>query len=140
MNRRVARLRAVQALYQMNLIGLEAEQAIENTVSAEEEASPFFEELIYGTQEKQEAVDHVLAQNLKGYTLDRLGYVDRSIARMALYEMLYIDDIPMNVTLNEAIELAKAFGGEDAGRFMNGVLSNSFDTAMKQKTDETEKE
>ncbi|MFS0787222.1 transcription antitermination factor NusB [Shouchella sp. 1P09AA] len=133
MNRRVARLRAVQALYQLSLVStLETSQAIENTLNHEEQASDFFLQLLEGTLQYQEHLDELLSQNLKGYTIDRLGHVDRSIARMALYEMLYIDDIEKNITLNEAIELAKAYGGQEAGRFMNGVLSGAHETALKK--------
>lgn len=135
MNRRIARLRAVQTLYQLSLVAsIEIEQAIQNTLSDEEEPNEFYESLVYGTLEHREEIDGYLSDHLKGYTIDRLGHVDRTIARMSLYEMLYIDDIEMNITLNEAIELAKAFGGQDAGRFMNGVLSNSYDGAMKKRT------
>ncbi|GIN16065.1 N utilization substance protein B [Shouchella clausii] len=133
MNRRVARLRAVQTLYQLTLIDINVDKAIENTLNDEEEPSEFYNTLVYGTLEHQDEIDGYLSGNLKGYTLDRLGHVDRAIARMGLFEMLYLDDIPVNVTLNEAIELAKAFGGTDAGRFINGVLSNSYDMAMKNK-------
>ncbi|WP_078391683.1 transcription antitermination factor NusB [Shouchella patagoniensis] len=132
MNRRVARLRAVQTLYQLSLIStIEVDQAIQNTLNDEEEPSDFYKQLLYGTLEHKAEIDSYLSGNLKGYTLDRLGHVDRAIARMSLFEMLYIDDIQMNITLNEAIELAKAFGGIDAGRFMNGVLSNSYEAAIK---------
>ncbi|GAF13673.1 transcription termination protein NusB [Bacillus sp. JCM 19046] len=134
MNRRVARLRAVQTLYQLSLVAsIEVEQAIENTLSNEEEPNEFYHALVYGTLEKRDEIDGYLSGHLKGYTIDRLGHVDRAIARMSLYEMLYIEDIEMNISLNEAIELAKAFGGQDAGRFMNGVLSNAYDGALKNK-------
>ncbi|SDC04793.1 transcription antitermination factor NusB [Shouchella lonarensis] len=133
MNRRVARLRAVQTLYQVNLIQTDVDRAMKNTLSPEDEPSAFFEELVNGTLAHTTQLDAWLSKNIKGYTLDRLGYVDRAIARMALFEMLYIEDIPFNVTLNEAIELAKAFGGEDAGRFMNGVLHHSYEMATQKK-------
>ncbi len=70
----------------------------------------------------------MISANLQGWTLERMGHVDRAIARMAMYEIKFIDDIPVNVTFNEAIELAKAFGGQDAGKFINGVLSKSIET------------
>ncbi|GAF22667.1 MULTISPECIES: transcription antitermination factor NusB [Shouchella] len=132
MNRRVARLRAVQVLYQLSLVStLTVDQAIENTLTEEEESNEFFLDLVKGTLTYKEQLDHFISQNLKGYTIDRLGHVDRSIVRMALYEMLYIEDIEKNISLNEAIELAKAFGGQESGRFMNGVLSGAYETALK---------
>ncbi|AIC95021.1 MULTISPECIES: transcription antitermination factor NusB [Shouchella] len=134
MNRRVARLRAVQVLYQLSLVStLTVDQAIESTLTEEEESNEFFLDLVKGTLTYKEQLDHFISQNLKGYTIDRLGHVDRSIVRMALYEMLYIDDIEKNISLNEAIELAKAFGGQESGRFMNGVLSGAYETALKDR-------
>jgi transcription antitermination protein NusB len=128
MNRRVARLRAAQALYQMDLTNSDIESAIESVLDDNEEQSEFFKQLIYGTTEKREKIDETISANLKGWTISRMGHVDRAIIRMAMFEMLEVEDIPVNVTFNEAIELAKAFGGEEAGRFVNGVLSKSIET------------
>ncbi|WP_368503854.1 transcription antitermination factor NusB [Alkalihalophilus sp. As8PL] len=128
MNRRVARLRAAQALYQMDLTNSDIESAIESVLDDNEEQSEFFKQLIYGTTEKREKIDETISVNLKGWTISRMGHVDRAIIRMAMFEMLEVEDIPVNVTFNEAIELAKAFGGEEAGRFVNGVLSKSIET------------
>lgn len=130
MNRRLARLRAAQALYQMDIIKAEPELAIESVLDEDERPNAFLQQLVHGTLEHKEELDGWISSNLQGYTIERMGHVDRAIARMALYEMKYIEDIPVNVTFNEAIELAKAFGGEEAGRFMNGVLSNSLDMML----------
>ncbi|MDQ0208961.1 transcription antitermination factor NusB [Alkalicoccobacillus murimartini] len=127
MNRRVARLRAAQALYQIDVTKVEPELAMDSVMDDEEQATEFFHQLVHGTIDKKQELDGWISSNLLGYTIERMGHVDRAIARMALFEMKYIEDIPVNVTFNEAIELAKAFGGEEAGRFMNGVLSNSVD-------------
>lgn len=122
-NRRLARLRAVQALFQIDLTGIEWNIALENTLEEEETLMPFMEQLVSGTVDNLEAIDEIIKACLQNWSLDRVGNVDRSILRMAVYEMKYVEDIPMNVTLNEAIELGKAFGGEESGRFINGVLS-----------------
>lgn len=128
MNRRVARLRAAQALYQMDLAKSDAEQAIESVLDEGEEASEFFLELVNGTSTYLPTIDEIIAKSLQGWTINRMGLVDRAIVRMMVFEMKYIDDIPVNVTLNEAIELAKAFGGEESGKFVNGVLSKALET------------
>lgn len=125
MNRRLARLRAVQALFQMDFSEVEWQEAIENTLDEGEVASSFLEELVTGTLEHKEEIDRILRDSLTNWTLERVGNVDRAVLRMALYEMKYVTDIPQNVSFNEAIELAKAFGGEDSGRFVNGVLSKA---------------
>ncbi|WP_026674915.1 transcription antitermination factor NusB [Alkalihalobacterium bogoriense] len=124
MNRRLARLRAVQALFQIDLTGSQWQEAIESTLDENEETSPFLENLVQGTLEHKPEIDSILKKNIENWSLERVGNVDRAILRMAIYEILHIEDIPKNVTFNEAIELGKAFGGEESGRFINGVLSN----------------
>ncbi|KGA97900.1 transcription antitermination protein NusB [Alkalihalobacillus alcalophilus ATCC 27647 = CGMCC 1.3604] len=131
MNRRVARLRAAQALYQMDVAQSEPNEALESVLDTGEEASGFLKDLIFGTVEHKAELDTIISANLVGWTIERMGHVDRAITRMALYEMQYIDDIPKNVTFNEAIELAKAFGGEESGKFINGVLSKSMEELNK---------
>lgn len=66
----------------------------------------------------------MISGHLVNWKLDRIANVDRAILRLAVYEMVYSDDIPANVSLNEAIELAKRFGDDKAAKFVNGVLSN----------------
>ncbi|WP_078552928.1 transcription antitermination factor NusB [Bacillus alkalicellulosilyticus] len=124
MNRRLARLRAVQALFQIDLTDAPWQEAVDNTLDEGEELTPFLEEIITGTLQHKESIDEILKKNIENWSLERVGNVDRAILRMAIHEMKYIDDIPKNVTFNEAIELGKAFGGEESGRFINGVLSN----------------
>lgn len=132
MNRRLARLRAVQALFQVDFTGVGWQVAIEDALDDGEVTSPFLEELVKGTLEHKEEIDQILRQSLTNWTLDRVGNVDRAVLRMALYEMKYVIDIPQNVSFNEAIELAKAFGGEDSGRFVNGVLSKAAEFLSKE--------
>ncbi|MGA9468231.1 MAG: transcription antitermination factor NusB, partial [Exiguobacterium marinum] len=71
-----------------------------------------------------EDIDALLVENLKNWRLDRLGNVERTILRMATFELLYVETIPENVTINEAVELAKSFADEEAGKLVNGVLGN----------------
>lgn len=129
MKRRTARERAMQALYQMDITGeLEPKVAVENTLDEGEETNEFLESLVVGFVENKEAIDEAIRQNLKKWKLERISIVDRSILRLAVYEMKYMEEIPHNVTINEAIEIAKTFGDEESRRFINGVLSNIKDT------------
>ncbi|PFS77660.1 N utilization substance protein NusB [Bacillus thuringiensis] len=129
MKRRTARERAMQALYQMDITGeLEPKVAVENTLDEGEETNAFLESLVVGFVENKEAIDEAIRQNLKKWKLERISIVDRSILRVAVYEMKYMEEIPHNVTINEAIEIAKTFGDEESRRFINGVLSNIKDT------------
>ena len=129
MKRRTARERAMQALYQMDITGeLEPKVAVENTLDEGEETNEFLESLVVGFVENKEAIDEAIRQNLKKWKLERISIVDRSILRVAVYEMKYMEEIPHNVTINEAIEIAKTFGDEESRRFIKGVLSNIKDT------------
>jgi N utilization substance protein B len=128
MNRRVARLRAAQALYQIDLTGSDSQVAIDSVLDEGEIPSTFMLDLVHGTLEHKGTIDPVISSSLQGWTLDRMGLVDRAIVRMTLFEMKYIEDIPVNVTFNEGIELAKAFGGEESGKFVNGVLSKAIES------------
>jgi N utilization substance protein B len=67
-------------------------------------------------------IDKLLQAYLTGWRIERLSKVDQQILRLAVYEMVYRDDVPARVAINEAIELAKRFGGEESGKFVNGVL------------------
>ena len=79
---------------------------------------------IRGTMEHIEEIDEKIEKNLVGWKLSRLSKVDLSILRLAVYEILYADDIPENVSINEAVELGKKYSDQTSGSFINGVLSN----------------
>lgn len=123
MNRRTAREKAVQSLFQIEVGKTETADAIENVLAEDEQLDAFLEALVRGTVEHKHDIDPLIEKNLKNWNIKRIGNVDRCILRMAVFELHYMDDIPRNVTLNEAVELAKLFGGEESGRFVNGVLS-----------------
>lgn len=78
---------------------------------------------MYGTTAHKEEVDSILSNNLENWTIDRIGNIDKAILRLAIYEMKYETSIPVNVSINEAIELAKIYGDDDSGKFINSVLS-----------------
>jgi N utilization substance protein B len=79
-------------------------------------------ELVAGTEEYLPSIDILLTEYLKGWKMDRLSKVDREILRLAVYEMIYREDVPPKVVVNEAIEMSKHFGTEESGKFVNGVL------------------
>ncbi|MCP6681096.1 transcription antitermination factor NusB [Bacillus nakamurai] len=123
MKRRTAREKALQALFQINVSDIAPNEAIRHALD-EEKTDSFFEQLVYGVIEHQIQLDEMISGHLVNWKLDRIANVDRAILRLAVYEMVYADDIPANVSLNEAIELAKRFGDDKAAKFVNGVLSN----------------
>jgi len=82
----------------------------------------FAQPLIDGMMEHLPQIDERIARYVENYNIERISPVDRNVLRLAIYEMLFRDDIPPVVSINEAIELAKTFGGSDSGRFVNGIL------------------
>ncbi len=128
MKRRLARIKTVQVLFQVDMSGTDKEEAINNVLEDNEMKDEFLETLVSGTLENLESIDQMFKSHLTNWKLERLGNVDRAVIRMALYEMMYLDEIPLNVSINEAIDVAKSFGGEESGKFVNGVLSKVAET------------
>lgn len=123
-----ARRQAVQALYSAEIndtTPVEAARSLAWVVEDENEGPllDYAYELVQGVQDNQSEIDSYLSGTSENWSLLRMPIVDRSILRLALYEMLHEPKVPVSVTINEAVELAKAFGGEDESpRFVNGVL------------------
>lgn len=123
MNRHQAREKAFQVLYQLDLNKNNPEDAIEYFLGEEEERNDFFLTLVKGVTSKIEAIDEAIKNNLTNWSLDRIATAEKTILRIATFELIYMDDIPEIVSINEAVELAKAYGDEKSGKFVNGVLS-----------------
>ena len=122
MKRREAREKAVQTLFQLEGTELTVEEAMAYTLE-DTKSNPFFEQLVQGTIANQEAIDASLVEKLENWSLGRLAKVDRTILRLAVYELLYTPETPQSVVLNEAIELSKVYGDDQSSKFINGVLS-----------------
>ncbi len=102
---------------------------------------PFMEELLVGAIERKDDLDLVIAKAAPEWPLDRIALVDRNVLRLGLYELLFADreKVPAKVAINEAIELAKSFGGENSGRFVNGVLGAVYKELGEPGKDEVSK-
>jgi N utilization substance protein B len=123
--RRRAREIALQVLYQREFSRSEIGEALAlfwDNFEVLKGAMGFSERLIRGVEEYRESLDQVIEQCSAHWKVDRMPHVDRTILRIAAYELLYCDDIPPKVTINEAIDIGKKFGSEDSGAFINGVL------------------
>ncbi|KAF0218931.1 MAG: N utilization substance protein [Geobacteraceae bacterium] len=123
--RREGRELALQALYSMDLNPTEmraALQLLKENVRASAGARAFAEELVAGVVANREAIDKSIEEKSKNWAISRMGKVDLNILRLAVCELLFRDDIPKNVTMNEAIEVAKKFGTEESPAFVNGIL------------------
>ncbi|MBI3070784.1 MAG: transcription antitermination factor NusB [Deltaproteobacteria bacterium] len=125
--RRRARECAVQILYQMDTNALPVEQALGHfwgSFAEGETDRAFVERIVRGATDNRAAIDERLATASKNWRLDRMPVVDRAILRAAAYELLFCDDIPARVAINEAIDIAKRFGSEESAPFVNGILDN----------------
>jgi len=121
MKRRKAREKALQALFQMDMSGIAPEDALNNVLETEK-PDEFLQELIYGTSANLKEIDQEISSRLERWSLERLGKVDLNVLRVGTYELKYTD-VPPNVAINEAVEVAKTFGDEKSGQFVNGILS-----------------
>lgn len=123
MKRSEARQKALQALFQLDSTELTVEEAIGHVLEEEQKSNAFLEKLVRGTTEQQTEIDAALEQKLEKWTLSRLPKIERTVLRLAVYELMFEPDTPNKVVLNEAIELCKTFGDEKSSKFVNGVLS-----------------
>jgi len=87
-----------------------------------EDVQSFASKLVMGSYKHLKKIDSILEKFSEHWTLERISAIDRNILRSAIYELLYENEIPSNVTINEAIDVGKKFGSEDSGAFINGIL------------------
>ncbi|HHY37904.1 MAG TPA: transcription antitermination factor NusB [Clostridia bacterium] len=122
-----AREAALRALYQVDLVRSDPRRAIEFAVSLDEltpDAESFARELFKGVLQHLEEIDRMISGRSLEWKVDRMSTVDRNILRLSLYELLYRPDIPKNVSIDEAVEMAKRYSGDEAARFVNGILGS----------------
>lgn len=134
--RRRARECALQFLFGLEFTGNSWKADIEDFwehFPARPGARSYAELLIRGVCEQRQSLDDHITESLEKWSPDRVGRIERTILRMALFEMLHVPDVPIKVAMNEAIEVAKRFGSEESPRFINGVLDR---VAQKLKADE----
>ena len=123
--RSAARRKALQILFQCEITGLGYATILSEGFCIEEVGVPcdFTRLLLEGVQTHNREIDDLVSMVSENWSLVRMPLVDRSILRLATFEMLFLDEVPYSVSINEAVELAKSFGGEDeSSRFVNGVL------------------
>ena len=128
MDRSLAREIAMKMLYAASLGG---EESMNEVLEQSEQADTlsgsdktFLENLMYGVQTRQEELDGVIGQYAQGWALNRLAKVDLTILRMAVYELKYMPEVPVGAAINEAVELAKAYGEDKSAGFINGILGS----------------
>ena len=123
-SRHQARERALQILFQYDMHGKPGLwlDVFWQENKATDETRAFAERLVAGVLEKKKELDALIGKCATNWKISRMPIVDRNILRAGVYELLWMDDVPAKVTVNEAIELAKSFGDDDASKFVNGIL------------------
>ena len=135
-NRRKARELALNALFQGEMT---ATSAVENfpllceNFEINKKAIPYGQELVYGITDKWEEINAKIAESAVNWRVSRMSVLDRNIIRLASYEMMFKEEVPPRVAIDEAIELAKRYCAEDSPGFINGILDAILKNIGKQK-------
>lgn len=147
-NRHLSRIVAFQTLYEWEFLmrncsadvadGAEIHKGIEpildrnfNEYAKNIDSRDFVDNIVLGIEENQDKIDAILTPAAPEWPIDQIALVDLVIIRLGIYELLFTADVPPKVAINEAVELAKAFGGESSSRFVNGVLGTVFRASDK---------
>jgi N utilization substance protein B len=121
--RRKSREAAVILLYQSDLLGKDSEEVLKNEIDFGKKIDEFALELVIGVNKNRKAIDKEIIGVVENWTIERIAIIDRNILRVAIYEMLFEKDIPLKVSVDEAIEIAKSLGQkDDTPKFINGIL------------------
>jgi len=134
--RRILRESVVKALFQLDFRPDDFETILRDTLNTLklDDIKGIVEKYLRNIYEYKEEIDKTIAEYLINWDFERVSYIDRSVLRLGTYELLYEADVPIEVTLDEMIEIAKSYGTEDSGKFVNGVLDRIAKTkAPKEK-------
>jgi transcription antitermination protein NusB len=118
---------ALQVLYEIDSVGHDAEESMSRILSrieVSEDIARFSRDLVKGVIQNREQLDQNIRDFAPAWPLDQISIVDRNVLRLAIFEILHDNKIPVKVAINEAVELAKTFGSNNSSRFVNGVLGS----------------
>lgn len=136
--RRKARELTLQRLFQDDFNRDRENVNISNALFSNEkvdaEVKAFSESLFSGALKYRNEIDSIIQDYTKNWSKERMSIIDRNILRFSIYELFYMDDIPSKVTINEAIEIAKLYGGEDSSAFVNGILDHIHQDILSKKS------
>ena len=125
--RRQARELAMQALFYMDIQKDASEEMLEHFCGCfcpSKKSRPFLTKLVSGVLGTKDQIDALVERFSQNWKIDRMSSVDRNVMRIAVYELLYCDDIPPKVSINEAVDIGKKFGTQDSGAFINGIMDS----------------
>ncbi len=133
--RRKARKRALEVLYEADLRNLPPREVLQTYLDRIEKPHPdhlpYAVGLVEGVSDHLDRIDELIASYAEGWTIDRMPVVDRNLARIAIYELLYVPEIDDPVAISEAVELAKTMSTDDSPRFLNGILDRIAEFATR---------
>lgn len=127
MNRHFVREEAFKVLFQTDVGRNPWQEVLPRTIKEldlSDNLREFLEQLVKGTIQHLKEIDANIEGLAEGWKLERMANTDRNILRIAIFEIKYMNDIPEGVSVNEAVELAKKYGDDDSGKFVNGILGN----------------
>lgn len=140
MERRRARQIALEILYQIEVGGIGADEALAEG-QRRKPLPEFSYRIVRGITDNSSAIDSLINKSSENWTIDRMPVIDRNIIRIAVYEMMKEEDIPFSVSINEAVELAKKYGTDESSKFVNGVVAKialELRTLRKRKSEDDE--
>jgi N utilization substance protein B len=140
-NRHLSRTIAMQSLFEWDFNGKKGDlqDIVKNNIqqfAASLDDTDFVYQLVKGVAEKMPEIDAIIVKTAPEWPIDQITLVDRNVLRLGIYELMFLKEVPPKVAINEAVELAKSFGGESSSKFLNGVLG----TLYKEITPEDQQE
>ena len=133
--RRRARELAIQVLFHLDFNVDDPNKVFDlicENFNSQRSIRPFSRQLVLGVCEKMKELDGLIRKASKNWKLERMPRLDKCILRLATFEILFIEDVPPKVSIDEAVEIGKKFGSNDSGSFINGVLDNIYNTLVKK--------
>jgi N utilization substance protein B len=121
-SRREARRIAIDVLYQADVVGGEPISVMQEWAAAGRDVPPFSRTLIEGVEEREPHIDLLLERHAEGWSVARMAALDRTILRVAVFELLWLDEVPASVAISEAVEAAAELSADESKRFVNGIL------------------
>jgi transcription antitermination protein NusB len=128
-SRHLSRIVALQSLYEWDFSGRPIEEILARNLSEHEKSlddDSFVRRIVDGVIREHDKIDELIIKAAPEWPLDQVAVIDKSVLRIGIYELLYEEEVPPKVAINEAVELAKAFGGENSSKFINGVLGTIY--------------
>jgi transcription antitermination factor NusB len=133
--RRQARELAIQVLFHLEFNPGNPDEVFDlicENFSSQESSMPFSRQLVKGVCEKKVSLDELIGRSSRNWRLERMSRLDRCILRLAAFEILFMEDIPPKVSIDEALEIGKKFGSENSGSFINGILDNIYNSIVEE--------